>query len=169
MAIRRAGAEDAPTIARLHVAAWRGAYRGMIADAILDSLNESARARMWSQGLARPDCAGFVAEREGAIFAFIFVAPSRDGDADRARIGEVSALYVLPEFWRDGVGTALLEEGLRFLAGRGHGEATLWVLAVNARACAFYEARNFARDGAHKHDAAVNAEELRYRRRLSAP
>lgn len=161
--IRRAVPADAPAIARVHVAGWRDAYRGLMPDAILDSLDEAARAGMWAQGLARSDCAGFVAERDGAIFAFIFVAPSRDADADRALVGEVSAVYVLAHVWRGGVGTKLMAEGLRFLAGRGCQEVTLWVLDRNARACAFYEACGFTRDGASKHDDHLNVDELRYR------
>jgi GNAT superfamily N-acetyltransferase len=165
--IRRAVPADAPEIAHVHVAGWRAAYRGMMPDAILDSLDEAARARMWKQGLARSDCAGFVAKRDGAIVAFIFVAPSRDADADRTLIGEVSAIYVLPHAWRGGVGAKLMAEGMRFLAGRGFGEVTLWVLDRNARARAFYQACGFAPDGGSKHDPELAVDELRYRCRLT--
>lgn len=167
VAIRRAGPADAPAIARVHVAAWRGAYRGMIADSILDGLDEQRRAQMWSQALARPDAAAFVAELDGRMCAFIFVTPSRDADADGTRIGEVSAIYVLSDSWRGGVGTKLMAAGLQFLAGRGCVAATLWVLDRNARARAFYEAHGFALDGAHKHDVRLNADELRYRCKLA--
>jgi ribosomal protein S18 acetylase RimI-like enzyme len=61
----------------------------------------------------------------------------------------------------------LLREGLRVLAERGCGEATLWVLDRNARARAFYEAHGFVHDGAAKHDAALAIDELRYRRPLA--
>jgi hypothetical protein len=43
--VRRATLDDAPAIARVHVAAWQRAYRGQMPDAVLDGLDESgARA-----------------------------------------------------------------------------------------------------------------------------
>lgn len=166
VAIRRATIEDARAIARVHIASWRVAYRGLLSDAFIDSRDEQQRTQMWSTGLARPDAAAFVAEADGAVFAFIFVASSRDADADRARVGEVWAFHVLPQSWRRGVGTKLMAEGLQFLAARGHVEVTLWVVEGNARASAFYEARGFTLDGAHQRDAEIGIDEFRYRRGL---
>ena len=61
---------------------------------------------------------------------------------------EISALYIDPSRWRSGVGRALLAEALARLRAAEWSEVTLWVLAGNAPARAFYERFGFAADGA---------------------
>lgn len=167
--IRRATMHDAGAIARVHVASWRVAYRGLLSEEFIASRDERQRTQYWAEGLARPDAAAFVAEADGSVFAFIFVASSRDADADRSTVGEVWAFHVLPQSWRRGVGTRLMAEATQFLAGCGYVELTLWVVEGNKRACAFYEASGFTLDGARQHDPELAIDELRYRRRLTLP
>ena len=49
MRARRAVPDDAPAIARAHVASWNATYRGVIADDALDSLTEERLAPEWRQ------------------------------------------------------------------------------------------------------------------------
>ena len=102
----------------------------------------------------------------GAVHGFCSLAlPSRDPDAG-ARTGEVAALYVDPAQWRRGVGRALLGEALRRVPTDRWDEMTLWVLAGNEAARAFYAAAGFRPDGATATHAPSGAPELRLRRRL---
>ena len=97
--------------------------------------------------------------------------PSRDGDLQGREVGEIYAMYLKPEVWRRGAGNRLLAEVERRLAADGFTEATLWVLATNARARAFYEAAGWAADGAEKREHLHSREvvELRYRRSAAGP
>ena len=82
--VRRAVAADVPAIADVHVRAWRAAYRGLVADDVLDRLTVDGRARMWEELLAMEGEAPgtTVAEVDGAIAGFCtVVTPSRDDDA----------------------------------------------------------------------------------------
>ena len=65
----------------------------------------------------------------------------------RATVGEIWALYVAPEHWRQGVGLALWDGARDGLKDEGCTQVTLWVLLQNERALEFFEhAAGFKRD-----------------------
>jgi len=157
--VRRAVADDVPAIAGVHVRAWRTAYRGLVAGEVLDRLTVEGRAQMWEELLAAEGEAPgtTVADIDGAIVGFCtVVAPSRDGDAPPGT-AEIPAIYVDPAWHRRGVGAALLEGALDDLGRRGWKRVTLWVIAANAPARAFYERFGFAEDGASQAAEALGA------------
>jgi hypothetical protein len=47
--IRKATADDAKGIARVHVDAWKSTYRGLVSDEYLDSLSYESREQMWAK------------------------------------------------------------------------------------------------------------------------
>jgi GNAT superfamily N-acetyltransferase len=99
---------------------------------------------------------------------FAAVGPTRDEDQNPERVGEVRAIYVLPDAWGTGLGRQLMAAALERLAAEGFAQATLWVLDSNARARRFYEAGGWAAEGAVKHDDSRGfpMTEVRYRRPL---
>lgn len=143
--IRLATPADAAAVARAHVATWRHAYAGLIADEYLAGLSVPAGAERWGRLVATPGIAVYVATSGDDVAGFGCTGPARDADAGGA--GEVMALYVLPHAQRAGLGTALLDAALRGLAAEGYAEAVLWVLTENAPARAFYAARGGVADG----------------------
>lgn len=160
--VRRATPADIPAIARLHVATWRHAYRGLMPQSVLDAQDEAKRASLWSPLLNVPGHDLWVAELGALLAGFCSCGPSRDADA-ALRTGEVEAIYVDPERAGRGVGRALLCASLEAARGR-HATLTLWVLAGNHAARRFYEAFGFALDGARKQVqlGGVAFEEVRY-------
>jgi ribosomal protein S18 acetylase RimI-like enzyme len=161
--VRHAAEADAAAIAAIHVRGWRAAYRGLVPDALLDGLSIERRERGW-HGLiaaARGSSVTLVGELDGAVAGFCsVVAPTRDADAP-PWTAEIAALYVEPARWRAGVGGDLLERALRDLATDGWRRATLWVLALNDPAVAFYRRYGFAPDGVSKDDTSLEASEMR--------
>lgn len=156
---------DAASIAQVHVAAWRAAYRGHMPDDYLQALDPEKRAAMWANNIGRPGTAVLVAEQGSVVVGFCsFLASSRDADA-AADIGEITALYVDPTRWQVGCGSELLRRTVDLARAHGCAELTLWVLAGNAPARTFYEARGFACDGASKRAqlGGFEIEEVRYR------
>ncbi len=83
---------------------------------------------------------------DGAVAGFAAAGPSRDEDAS-PRDGELYAIYVDPPCWRLGVGRALEAAALAGMRAAGFSSATLWVIAANPAARAFYEAAGWAFDG----------------------
>ena len=78
------------------------------------------------------------------------------------------AIYLLADFWGQGLGRSLMAAACERLRDAGFTEATLWALDTNERARKFYEAAGWALDGASKQDDSRGfpITELRYRRRL---
>jgi ribosomal protein S18 acetylase RimI-like enzyme len=147
--VREATVADAAAVARVHLASWRAAYRGLVPDRFLDSLKLGERTARWREQLThRPlGQVTHVAEVEVEIVGFAAGGACRDEDAG-PEAGELYAIYVDPASWRQGVGGRLEAASLGSLRERGFAEARLWVLEGNAAARAFYERSGWAADGA---------------------
>jgi len=170
MVIRRAEPPDAEGIARVIVAAWRAAYRGLLPDEALDRLSVADYERRWKERITRPWGPIFVAEQEDGIVGIVACGSSQDEDVDRERVGEIYVIYVHPEHWRQGVGRALLGRSLDRLQEDGFEEAILWVLRGNQQAIRFYEGAGFEADGASRIKRRADGLEMpivRYRRSIT--
>jgi RimJ/RimL family protein N-acetyltransferase len=166
MQVRQATLADARNIAQIHVETWRAAYRGQIPDAVLDTLDTDQRAIFWNKHLATQPHGIMVVESDRTIIGFCDLVPSRDRDSNPGEVGEIAAIYVQPEFWRKGAGTALCRFSLRAASLQKCLSVTLWVLASNVAARKFYETMGFSLDGATKVDQSLKNYELhevRYR------
>ena len=126
---------------------------------------------MVDPGDCEPEIDAFVCSNEaGSIVGFGSLQGSRDANAPE-KAGELTTLYVLPEWWGRGCGRALMEAILERARGRCYLCVTLWVLDSNQRARRFYEKAGFAADGAKKTETVsegVVLHEVRYRLDLAA-
>jgi ribosomal protein S18 acetylase RimI-like enzyme len=163
--IRRARPSDVSGIASAHVRAWQVAYRGQVADAYLDAMEPSKRAPFWSGAVVDPNVTVLVSVEAESVLGFCSFLPSRDDDAAPSTC-ELVTLYVDPSQWRAGVGRALVEAAVRDACTREFQVMSLWVLATNAAARAFYESQGFTADGCSKTDSrlGISLHEVRYRR-----
>jgi len=186
LVVRRAGAPDSEDLARIRIASWQAAYRGIVPDPVLDGFDPVGETVTWRERLAGPAAAWmWVAsivkpfEPPGLeplepvrplapprLAGYVAAGPGRH--AGEEGLGEVWAIYVDPEAQRRGVGRALMAAAVHGLAVQGFNEAVLWVFEANVSARAFYERLGWAPDGAAKPFAigGVAPIELRYRRRL---
>ena len=100
------------------------------------------------------------------MLGFASYSPSRDSDADPGRVGEISAIYLLPSAWDKGIGRQLMDATLARLATAGFTQVTLWVLDSNVRARWFYEAGGWSADEGQKLDESRGfpITQVRYRR-----
>jgi len=158
MLVRTANTADAQQIAQIHVETWRTAYRGQISDAVLDALSVERRAAFWRERLTQASSSVFVAD-DGGVIGFCDLVPSRDKDADQA-VGEIVAIYILSQHWRQGAGRALFDCALAEARRRGYDVITLWSLASNSSARRFYEAMGFGLDGVTKTEKASDGSVL---------
>lgn len=165
-AIRHATAEDADRIAAVHVGSWRSAYAGMIPAEVIGALDENARASFWSRHIGDDGWPVFVAEGHREIVGFASCIPCRDPDLAGASVCELATIYLVERVGRRGIGTSLLERCVGDATHRGFDAMTLWVLEANVRARAFYASRGFRLDGTRKHDARLEADEVRMRAAL---
>jgi L-amino acid N-acyltransferase YncA len=139
VSIREATFADAPGVARVQVDTWRTAYRGMIPDSYLDSLNYEESAQRWGRGFSNPEWRGFafVAEEAGEIVGFAVGGPQRSEVPGYD--GELNAIYVLQDQQGKGIGRALAQAVTRELLARGMHSMVVWVLTDNHPSRRFYE------------------------------
>jgi GNAT superfamily N-acetyltransferase len=140
MLIRLAQLDDADGLARVHVDSWRAAYKGIVPDEHLASLSYEQRAARWRDNLAtaKNGIFTYVAQDDaGRIIGFAGGGPERGGDLYYQ--GELYALYLHPDYFRQGIGTQLARTVAQRLIQDGMSSMLVWVLAQNP-ARGFYEA-----------------------------
>jgi ribosomal protein S18 acetylase RimI-like enzyme len=164
--VRPAQNGDAEAIGTINLASWEAAYRGIVADAFLDSATVEGRIVRWRERIATGTSPILVAESDGALRGYCsLVLRARDDDGD-AVTGEIGAIYVAPASFRSGVGSAMVTGALDLMREQGFDTATLWVLCANLRARSFYARQGFVSDGAVRWLDLLEAEEMRLRRAL---
>ena len=160
--IRIATPQDSTDIARLHVASWRVAYKGLVPDSILDGLDVSVRADSWRNILEQTEFPCFLALLKEEILGFVHITRSRDSDKNPSVVGEIAAIYLVPKFWRQGYGTLLMKHALNTLINHGFLDIDLWVLEGHPMARRFYEKFGFVPDGESKTLQKSGLVEIRY-------
>lgn len=142
--VRRAAAADAEAIGRVHYATHLETYTGKFPDGVIESNPPERRARMWTRIISDGLGEVWVAEREDDIVGFAATDTSRDDSPPREL--ELGSIYLLATEHGSGLGQALLDAAL------GDRPASLWVLADNPRAIAFYRRNGFEPDGEERVD-----------------
>lgn len=141
---------DIAELIRAHGLSWREAYDDILPDAVLAEMTVDPTPEevvQWREGLGGDGrTAVFVAVVDGTVRGFVdvrwgeentkpFVGPDEAG---------VKAIYVHPEWWGEGIGTALLDRGLDTLPDRVE-TVRLEAFADNEIGARFYTARGFDR------------------------
>ena len=165
--IRVAQPSDVPQIAALHVRSWQVGYRGQMPDSFLDALNPGQRAAAWTRAVGDSEVTVLVGLRAETIVGFCSFLACRDDDASSDTC-EIATLYVEPAHFRSGCGRALMEAVVEMARARSFRRVSLWVLATNSVARAFYESVGLLPDGRSKTDArlGIPLHEVRYIREL---
>lgn len=146
-------AADVRDVVRVNARAWRAAFGGVVPEAVLEAFDAEltdAEAEAALEAKQGDREAFLVAERESADGTVVGYAHLRWGEETKAFVqaGEagLTELYVHPDHWAEGVGTALLDRGLERLPASVD-LVRLETLADNEIGREFYEARGFEQTG----------------------
>jgi ribosomal protein S18 acetylase RimI-like enzyme len=150
--VRRATREDVSELARVNVAAWRRAYRGIVPDEFLDGMDSARRELGWARWVALPEPDAVFVATNGAsdrVVAYAGVCAVRNKEDAHPSLptGELVAIYADPAMWRCGAGHAVHEAAVSALARFGFRHAVLWVFEDNMLAQAFYRRHGWTSDG----------------------
>jgi ribosomal protein S18 acetylase RimI-like enzyme len=150
--ILAAATADVPDLARIHVEGWRGAYSGLVPQDHLDGLRVEDKKAQWQRWLAEGTTALIARDGAGAPAGFVSFGRLRTPPPGLSPIrpvysGEIYALYLMPQFWRQGLGRHLMRDGALGLRAMKHKSLCLWVMEGNKRAVAFYKALGGQRCG----------------------
>ncbi|MHB9288668.1 N-acetyltransferase family protein [Halobacteriales archaeon Cl-PHB] len=140
--VRPATAADAPAIQRVARRSWHAAYDDIIGTETVATTVETwfAPEKVVSDDVEPDERPLFVAEAGEGVVGFAEAVP----DDDPATY-HLYRIYVDPDAWGEGVGTALFDRVEATVRERGATRLELSVFAANGGAIAFYEARGCRR------------------------
>ena len=125
--------------AYVHWKAWQEAYPGLVDQRYLDEQTLEkceAIAYRWLNNI-------IVAKDGDRVVGFVGYGKYRSDELENT--GEIFAIYILSEYYGQGVGYGLMQAGLSQL--EGYPQIAVWVLKENERAIKFYERCGFHADG----------------------
>ena len=125
--------------AYVHYKSWQEAYSGIVDQRYLDGLTldrcESI-AFQWTDNI-------IIAKDGDSVVGFVGYGKYRNDELENA--GEVFAIYILSQYYNQGVGYRLMQAALSNLTD--YPKIAVWVLKDNKRAIRFYERCGFCPDG----------------------
>jgi GNAT superfamily N-acetyltransferase len=131
----RAGVEDAELCFQIARAASLAGFRHAFPPDLYEFPDAAIRAD-WISALTDPHAETYIAFQNDDAVGVVSLGH-----------GLLATLYVMPESWSRGVGSALHDLALDRLREANVQEARLWTLTENHRARAFYEKRGWSLTG----------------------
>jgi len=142
MVIREATPEDATPLRRVAEASWHEAYDEVIGpDAVEEMLDRWYAVEDLRESIDRPEGPMFLAVEDGNVVGFVQVGPSDGGPTDADAV--LGRIYVHPDRWGEGYGSALLERAFDALRAAGRESVWLAVVADNEVGRSFYGTHGF--------------------------
>lgn len=135
--IRKINEKDIPSIADIQVNGWKTAYKGIIDDDILDTMNKEEKIGRLKESYQKN---GFiVAEFKDEIVGFCRYIDSNEFTPDMQDIDcEITALYVKPDLKYNGIGTKLFQFVINEFKTKNKTKMILWCLKDNEPSKKFY-------------------------------
>ena len=146
--------DDRKAISRIFERSWRYAYKGIIPQDYLDSIEEGR----WIPLIDIPGWKTMICIENGEYAGTSTFSHSRSREYPDD--GEVISIYLLPEYINKGYGKRLLEAVLDEMRKEGYREVFLWVLEENTAARKFYEDFRFLCSGDYT-ETAIGKKKLR--------
>ena len=133
--------DDSHQVAMIHMLSWQHAYRGIVNQEVLDSLDLARSERNWKKGIENnePPIMRLVLESDGEVAGYLCGLENRFRSLLPECDSELWAIYVHPDRSRSGFGEALLNAFAAELKCLGKTRLCVWVLAKNHGARRFYE------------------------------
>lgn len=129
--------DDLNDVSRVYAQSWKTAYRGIVPQDYLDGIRDNRWAPYLKNDVQRLLVAADGAQIVGAA------TYNAARDETYAGWGEIISLYLLPAYYRRGLGTRLIHAAIDALHAAGYANVYLWVLEENTSARRFYEKNGF--------------------------
>lgn len=131
--IRPGTTDDIEEISRVYAEAWKATYQGVAPEPFVKGMTAGAAAQIFRDSLQPGPAVDF------KYFFYVAQSPGGrlvgfcDGGKERSHpengVGELYAIYILPEFQKKGTGKLLFEEAVESLLRSGMKSMIVWVLA----------------------------------------
>ena len=125
--IRNIEEKDIPSVVDIQIDGWKSAYKGIVDDNVLNSMNRNERIKKRSNDYKEN---GFiVAELDNQVVGFCRYIDSNKFTQDIAYIDcELLALYVNPDLKYNGIGTKLFQFVTNEFKSKNKTKMILWCL-----------------------------------------
>jgi len=143
--IRLATSNDALDMAEVHMRSWEAAYKNIIPTEFILEKN-AGRPALWETILAKENNTQYIIEKNGKTVGMLGAGISRDDDVDDDTY-ELMGIYLLPEYFRQGIGTQAVEFAFTKARSLDMKVMIVWLLEENVNAKRFYEKHGFTVDG----------------------
>lgn len=141
--IRKVRKGDENILAYIQTESWKAAFAGIIdAETLKKCTNIEKATDMYRRLLNDDKGNGYILVAEGTPHCIAYWDAARD--AEFAGKAELICIHSLPEKWRKGYGSQMMNRVIKDIKAAGFSEVVLWVFKDNTRAKTFYESMGFA-------------------------
>lgn len=148
--IREARREDAPDLQHVAERAWYEVHAPIIGEeTVAEFLEKYYDADSLREVVDRDEWITHVADAGEAVVGFVSGGP----DDEDPGLVHLNRIYLLPEYWGEGIGSRLLDTFEGQVAQRDCDRIHLRVMVENEQAVGFYESAGFDRRGEIYDDA----------------
>lgn len=135
--IRTIREEDIPSVVDIQIEGWKTAYKGMIEDDFLNSMNRNKKIEQRKKDYKQDGY--IVAEIEEEIVGFCRYIDNNTYTPNMLEIDcEIVALYVKSELKYNGIGTKLFEFVMKEFRSKNRTKMIIWCLKDNEPSRKFY-------------------------------
>lgn len=140
--LRPAEPGDAKILAYIQTESWKAAFAGILSQEELTKRTEPERVKaMYERILSNPAVHLTIETVEGTPHCIAGWSRSRGGQGENT--AELICIHSLPDRWRRGYGSMMMDHVLSEIREQGYEEVVLWVFEQNHRARRFYEKHGF--------------------------
>lgn len=164
LAFHTACSDDASEIAVVHNQCVKADYSGHIPSKYIDISVSDRRVEAWRGWICRSQVSMVLARIDGEVVGFSTMQPNNDGLSGEDSV-ELIGVYVLQDYWGQGIGRALFQHLLDEARDSKFAEIVYWEIESNDTGREFYESLSFRSDGSRRtflEESNRTIEELRY-------
>ncbi len=142
---------DEQALAYIQTESWKAAFKDILDDEeLVRCTNIDKATAMYRRLLEQNVGNGYLLKVEGKPHCIAWWDATRA--ADMPGYAELICIHSLPNQWRRGYGSRMMERVLKDIQTAGYKKVMLWVFEQNESARAFYEKHGFAWKGKVKPD-----------------
>lgn len=136
--IRNIEKEDIPAVVDIQIDGWQTAYKGIINQSFLDSMDRNERIKQRNEDYSK---GGFIiAEFSNEIVGYSRFINNNTLTLEIPEVDcELTALYVKPNLKNNGIGTKMFQYVLNFFKNQNKQKMIIWCLRDNFPSRKFYE------------------------------
>ena len=137
--IRQANKLDSYNIAKLIIAGWQTAYKGLIDDNFLNNMSVEIMTKNWEINIESQNEVNniYVYEESNKILGIIRFGKPDDSSSNYN--AEIHVLYVEPSLKRNGIGSRLFAFAKSYFVNKNTTDMIIWCLQTNLPSIKFYE------------------------------